>query len=167
MSDQPPPYAPPPPEGYGAPQPRGERPAAVRTAVNLIWVTIALSVLTTILTVFMLDTLVDTALETADTAGVGADTLRTGVIVGAVVWLVLSVGVSVLLAVFIGKGRSWARIVYTVLGGIGILLTLLGLVTGGAPVLFVLLDVLSAALIAAVIFLLWKPESSAWFTGRG
>jgi hypothetical protein len=165
MSDQPPSYAPPPPEGYGVSQPRGERPASVKTAVNLIWASIALTVLSSILTMVMLDSIVDAALE-ADTSGVSEDALRAGVIIGAVIWLVLSVGVSVLLAIFIGRGRNWARIVYTILGGLGILFTLLGLVTGGAPALVTVLDVLGAALIAAVIFLIWKKESSAWFSGR-
>lgn len=166
MSDPSTPFAPPPPEGYGAPGPRGEKPSSVKNAVNLIWVSIALSVIGTILTVVMLDSLVDTALEAGNT-GVSADTLRAGVIVGAIIWLVLSVGVSILLAVFIGKGHNWARIVYTILGGIGILLTLLGLVTGGAPILTTLVDLLSAVVIAAVIFLLWKKESSTWLTAPG
>jgi hypothetical protein len=166
MSDQPPSYAPPPPEGYGARPPRGDQPAPVKTAVNLIWATIALSVISTILTVVLLDSLVDTALE-ADTTGISEDALRTGVIVGAVIWLVLSAGISILLAVFIGKGHNWARIVYTILGGIAILFTLVGLVTGGGgAILLTLVDVLASALTAAVIFLLWKSESSAWFAAR-
>lgn len=165
MSDPSQPFAPPPPEGYGTPGPRGEKPAPVAMAVNIIWVNIALSVLSTILTFLYLDTLVDAALESSGQTGQAvADTARAGAVIGAIIGLVIGAGLYLLLAIFIGKGHNWARIVYTILGAIGIIFGLIGLATGGTPVLMLLVSVVSMVLTAAAIFLLWKKESTAWLT---
>jgi hypothetical protein len=161
MSDQPPSYAPPPPEGYGAAGPsRGDKPASVNTAVNLIWANIALSVLSTVLTFVYLDSIV----EQASGGAVTEDAARSAAIVGAFIGLLIGAGLYLLLGIFIGKGRNWARIVYTILGALGIIFGLIGLVSGGTPVLMLVLSLVSVALTAAAIFLLWKPESSAWFS---
>jgi len=138
----------------------------VKTAVNLIYVSIALSVLSTILAFVYLDAIVDAALENTagQVDGSVADTARAGAIGGAIVGLVIGAGLYLLLAIFIGKAANWARIVYTVLGVIGILFGLFGLLTGGTPILMLVVSLVSVAITAAAIFLLWKKESSAWFS---
>lgn len=142
---------------------RGPRPASIDMAVKLIWANVALSLVTTVITFLMLDSIVDQALEDAGVSTtVDADTVRAGAVVGAVIGIVISVAIAALLAHFIGKGASWARIVYTVLAALGILLSLFGL--GGQPVLLLLLSVVSLVITAAAVFFLWKPESSAYFS---
>ena len=82
-----------------------------------------------------------------------------------VVILLVGVGIYALLAVFLGKGKNWARIVYTVLAAIFGLLGVLGL-GGDQPALTMVLGVVQLALITATLFFLWKPESTAWLTGK-
>jgi len=156
----------PPAQGGGAPAAaRGPRPATIDMAVKLIWANVALSLITTMITFIMLDSIVDQALEDAGVnSSVDTDTVRSGAIVGAVIGIVISVAIAALLAHFIGKGASWARIVYTVLAVIGILLSVFGL--GSTPVLLMLLSLVSLVITAAAVFFLWKPESSAYFSAR-
>lgn len=145
----------------------GPRPQPVDLAVKLIWVMIALSVVSALVTFVSLDSIVDQALEDAGVSeDLTADTVRSGAVVGAVIGLVISVGLYALLAVFIGKGANWARITYTVLAGLGLLFSLISFTTGTAmsgPVLLMLISLVSLVLTVAVLWLLWRPESSAWF----
>lgn len=155
------------PAGYGAPgQPvrPTEPPASVTMAVNLIWASIALSLLSAIITFVMLDTLVDQAVEDAglSTSGVDADAVRAGAIGGAIFGLVIGVGIMVLLAIFIKKGANWARIVFTVLAAIGIIFGIPGLF-GSNPAILVVLSLISLGLSIATLFFLWKKESGPWF----
>lgn len=166
MSDYSSMSAPPPPEGYGA-STRGEKPASIKTAINIIWASVALSVLSTILTFVFLDQLIDRALEANGGAGAATgDAARSGAIIGAVVGLVIGVGLYVLLAIFLGKGKNWARIVLTVLAGIGLVFGLISL-TGGQPILLLIVQIISLALSAALIYFLWQKDSSRWLTGKG
>lgn len=153
--------------GAGAPATRGPRPEPVDLAVKLIWALIGLSVIGALVTFLLLDQIVDQALADAGIdAALDADTVRSGALIGAVVGLVISVGLFALLAVFIGKGANWARITYTVLAGLGLLLNLVGLAGGGTSAQPLALDVVglvSIVLTAAVLVLLWRKESNAWF----
>lgn len=115
MSDSYQPYpTPPPSEGYGATV-RPEKPASVKTAVNIIWVLVALSVLSTILTFVYLDDIVDGVLAQSGASATTRSAARTGAIGGAILGLVISVVLYVVLAIFLAKGHNWARIVLTVL----------------------------------------------------
>jgi hypothetical protein len=63
-----------------------------------------------------------------------------------------------------GQGKSWARIVATVLGGLNVVFTLLGLRNQtAAGVAFSLVGLLLAA---GIVFLLWRPESSRFYEAR-
>lgn len=157
----------------GAPPPpaRGPRPPSVDLAVKLIWVMIAISLISAVYTFANLDSIVDQALEDAGVSEtVDPDLVRSGAVIGAVIGLVISVGLYALLAVFIAKGASWARIVYTVLAALGIVFSVLGFLSGGAatagPVLLTILGLVSWALTVVVLLLLWKQESTAWFKAR-
>lgn len=165
MSDYPQYPADPTAPGGGSSAPVRARPPAVDTAVKLIWANVALSLVTTLVTFVMLDSIVDQGLEDAGLSGsVDSDTVRAGAVTGAIIGIIISVAIAALLAHFISKGANWARIVYTVLAVLGILLSLLGL--GGQPVLLLLLSVISLLITAAAVFFLWKPESSAFFSAR-
>lgn len=157
--------------GYGQQPAMTEPPKSVKMAVNLIWARIALSVLTTLLTFTMLDTLVDDALERqSDIDGVNADEVETFARAMAIVFgvaaLVIGVGIAILLLVFIKKGANWARITFTVLTGLGLLLGLFNL-TQGQPAILMILAVVYMALGVGALWFLWQKDSNAWFAQRG
>lgn len=151
-----------PASGYGRPS---EMPGSVATAVKLIWASMALSVVASLLTLLMLDTIIDRAIQDA-AAGttIDRDTVRTAAISGAVFGLIVGLGLTFLLLTFIRRGANWARIVYTVLGALGLVFGLLAL--GNQPPLLLVLSVVSLALTAAILFFLWKGESNPWFAKR-
>lgn len=152
---------------YGQPARPAEMPSSVKMAVNLIWARVALSVLSTVLTLAMLDTLVDQALE--GQAGVdGVDMAdveafaRGFAIFSVVIGLVISVGLAILLLLFIKKGANWARVTFTVLTALGLLFGLFGL-SQPQPAILMILNVVYMALGVAALVFLWKKESNPWF----
>jgi hypothetical protein len=70
------------------------------------------------------------------------------------------------MAVKNGQGRSWARVVATVLGALNILFTLFGLVGETATSLTVVMSLISLALAGVILFLLFRPESSRFYDFR-
>jgi hypothetical protein len=153
------------PYGAGQPARPAEMPASVATAVKLMWAGIGLTVLSTLLTFVLLDSIVDRALEDAGVAGeVDTDLVRASAVAGGIFGLVIGVGIALLLLTFVKKGANWARITYTVLGGLSLLFGLIGLVN--QPPLLLLLSLAGLALTAATIFFLWKKESNPWFAKR-
>ncbi len=151
------------PESDPVPQGKGAAPASVKTAVKLIWANVALSVLSTIVTFASLDSIVDTALS--GSAGADRDAARVGAIVGAIIGLLIGVVLAAIFAYFISKGANWARIVYTVLLGLGILLGLFGLLTS-QPALLLVISLVSVVISVAIIFFLFRPDSNAYFKGQ-
>lgn len=151
------------PEGQGDyPTPRGAPPPSVQRAVMLIWVNIALSVVTTILTFVFIDDIA--AAQGFELDEAGADTVRSAAIVGAIIGLVVFGGLYVLLAIFISKGANWARIVWTVLAAIGIVFGLIGLL-GDQPALLLIVGLVGLVLTIWTLVLLWTKDSSAYFRG--
>ena len=153
-----------PADPYGAQPGRpAQMPASVATAVKLIWASIALSLLSFVLTFAFLDDIIDQALKDPNISGTtNEDAVRVGAISGAIIGLVIGVGLTLLLVTFIKKGANWARITYTVLGVLGLVFGLIGL-AGEQPVILKLLGVLSMLLTAAILVFLWKKESNPWF----
>jgi len=145
--------------------PTGPRPASVDMAVKLIWVAVALTVVSTLLSFLYLDDAVASAVESDTTGTLTEDGARTAVIVVTVLALAIGVGLYAMLAFFIGKGKNWARIVYTVLAVIFLVLGILGL-GGDQPAVSMLLGVVQIAITVATLFFLWKRESTDWLTGR-
>jgi hypothetical protein len=151
------------PDGFGRPG----RPAPVDNAVRLIWLLIALNVVVAVVTFLNLDSVVDQALTDADVSDPEAATAARSAARGSVViGLLIGVGLNTVLAVHILRGANWARITYTVVGGLGVLLTTLSYLTGSAfeqPSRLVLLGMLGFVLTVVVLVQLWRRESSAWF----
>lgn len=147
------------PEGRGQyPAGRGAPPQSVQRAVMLIYVNIALSVLTLILTFVLIDDLIE-----ATGVSVDEDAARTGAIVGGIIGFLVFGALFVLLAIFIRKGANWARIVWTVLAAIGIVFGLIGLF-GEQPILFLVVGLISLAITIVTLVLLWTKESNAYFS---
>lgn len=151
------PYPQDPQQPYPGGQP-ATRPESVVNAIRLIWVQIAFAVISTIISFVLIDDIIDTSMSGSSE---DRDVVRTGVIVALVIGLIIGVGLTALWAYFINKGANWARIVYTVLGVLGILFGLLGI--GSQPGIIVVVQIISILITAAVIFLLFRPESNAFF----
>lgn len=161
-SDNLPPH---PMSGY-APQPV-EQPQSIRTAVRLMYVGAALSLLGVLLTFTQTDAIRDAIEESDDSLTASEiDTVYNITIASAVVAGLIGVGLWVWMAVKNGQGRSWARVVATVLGALNILFTLFGLVGETATSLTVVMSLISLALAGVILFLLFRPESSRFYDFR-
>jgi len=62
-----------------------------------------------------------------------------------------------------GQGRGWARIVAAVLAGINVLFTAVGLASGNVASVASILSVVNLILAIAIVVLLWRKESSAFY----
>lgn len=72
------------------------------------------------------------------------------------------VGLWLLIALFTGKGKGWARIVGSVLFGIYVVMTLSSLV-GASADLSLVVNLLGLVAGAVATFFLWQKDSTAWF----
>lgn len=154
----------------GTPQ-QGPRPPSVRYAEWLVWAKIALALVAGVVTLLLLDSIVDDAIARADLQGSAApapDMVRTIAMGGAIAGMVIGLAVMGTMAFFLHRGANWARITYTVLVSLGLATGLLGLLGSSAtqPAVLTVFSVLGMVLTVAVLVLLWRKESTAWFTSR-
>lgn len=163
MSNYPSMPAPPPSDQYGH-QGTAEQPQSIKTAVNIVWAVIALSVISTILVFVFLDDVVDAAGTGLSSAQL--DAARSGAIVGAIIGFLVFGALWVLLGIFLRKGANWARIVLTVLASLGLIFGLFGLLTGSQPAILMILTVIQLALYAALLYFMWRKESSIYLTSH-
>lgn len=155
------PYAPPPPPGSA------EQPLTVRAGIGAFVVNFVLGLVSSLVAFTDIDDLVREASRTTDDPAVTDEVLRTAILVGAVIGLVLVV----LHALFIWwawRGRNWARIVLWVLGGLALLAGFgtLGGDTGGTDFLSALSVFQLLALLAGIVLLALKP-SNDWYRYMG
>ncbi|TFV60173.1 hypothetical protein E4P41_10720 [Geodermatophilus sp. DF01-2] len=165
----PPPYgyanAPSAPGGHFPPEPP-ERPTTVRVGIGAFLATLILGVIASLVQFSDIDGLVAEAVAVAGDPAVTEDIIRTGLVVGAVIGLLL-VALEALFIWFAWKGRNWARIVLCVLGGINVVFGLgaLGGAAGGVASSGFLdsLSVFSLVLtLVGVVALLLRP-STEWY----
>jgi hypothetical protein len=159
--------APPPPAAHGS----LPRPQAVSNAVRLMYAGAALSLiglLLTPMTAGAIRTQIEDAMAGQDTAMTGAqiDGIVTFAIAMGVVFGLLGVGLWLLMARANGKGRSWARIVATVLFALNAVSLLTSLPQLGSAPLPVALSALTTLVGAAAVYFLWRKESSSWFQAQ-
>lgn len=152
---------------YGAPQPPAEQPGSVRTAVMLMRVGALLSLLSLLTTFLFRDQIRDQVEETLEAQGttITADTVDAAVAVGtafAVFFGLIGVALWLWMAWANGKGKGWARIVATVLFALSAVSFLFSF-TQPQPLLNTVVGLVNLVLGAAIVFLLWKRESSAWY----
>ena len=142
-----------------------ERPSSVTRAVQLMYVGAALSILETIVAWATKSQLRDQIEATSPTLtpdqveSAVTVSLVTGIVVG-----VIAVGLWLWMAAANGAGKSWARIVATVLGALGALSAVLSLTTGTG--ITIALQLVILVLAVAILVLLWRPASSAYFQAR-
>jgi len=118
------------------------RPPSVERAVKLLWIAVAIGVVSSVLT-FML---------------IGGPTL------GGLVAAVIGLAITAFLITKIGEGRHWARIVLLVLFVLGVAGFFLGsgLSFDIAPVLSVV-GLVQLAIEAYALYLLFAPPGGDWF----
>jgi hypothetical protein len=142
---------------WGAPVAPTERPATVRNGIFAFLANTVLGLLGSIVTFADFNSLVDDA---ALEAGVDPDSVRAGIMVGAVIGL-LFLAAYLLVLWYAWQGRNWARIVLWVLGGLSVLSGLVGLGNGNG--FLALLGVVQLLLCIAGIVLLALKPSSDWY----
>jgi hypothetical protein len=145
--------------------PAVERPTTVARAVQLMYVGAALSLVGVVIAWATKSQLHDQLAEASPS--LSASDVDTAVTValgfGTVVGLV-AVGLWLWMADANGAGKSWARIVATVLGGLSVIFTLLGLTNATGTT--IALQLVSLVLAVTILVLLWLPASSAYFQAR-
>ncbi len=117
-------YAPMPGEPAPGPVSAGPAPSSVVNAVRLMFVNVALGVLGLIVLFATKDTLKKDILKHHHSYSASKldDTVNSAVAIGVVIGIIFIV-LYVLLALQVGKGKNWARIVTWVLAGLGVLST--------------------------------------------
>jgi hypothetical protein len=149
-----------------APQPV-EQPSSIRTAVRLMYIGAALSLSGAVVTLAQIDAIRDTIEDDNPSFSASEVDTAVNVTVGATVIAgLVGIGLWVWMAVKNGQGRSWARVVATVLGALSILFNLFGLASGGATAASLVFSLVSLALAAVILFLLYRPESTRFYDFR-
>jgi hypothetical protein len=129
-----------------------------------MWVGAAISGLGIIVTLFQRDEIKDEIRE-ADSSLTPSevDTATAFAITITVVVGLIAIGLWLWMAHTNGQGKSWARIVATVLGGLNILFALLGLAQGQMPALSLIVTLVSIALAATILILLYRPDAGRYY----
>ena len=153
-------YNPMPGEPPRGPVVTGPAPAPVTNAVRLMFVQAALSILGFIVLLATKDSL-RTEIRKHNTGYNSAkldDVVNAAVTIGIVIGIIFTV-LYVLLALQVGKGKNWARIVTWVLAGLGVLSGLVGLAQP-EPALSRVLSIIGLIIdIAIIVFLMQKPSN--------
>ncbi len=145
-----------------------EQPSSIALAVKLMLVGAALSVLSLVYSVTTLGSLKDdirTELAKNDT-NVSQSTIDAAYAVTITIAIVFGL-IGALLWVWMawknGQGRSWARIVATILGVLNVVGLLFTVAGSTSETISVILSVISSVLAVVILVLLWKKESTAFY----
>lgn len=158
---------------YGVPgqaPPPTEPPPPLRLAVGLMYVGAAFSVIGTVIGVADMDEVKRRIAEdNPSLSATEVESTASGAAVVAVLMALLTAGLWIWMAIMNRKGKSWARVVATVLGAIAGFFTLLSLAVGlsvnvdGERPVDTVISVLSLVLAVVILILLYRPESSAYY----
>ena len=143
------------------------QPPSIVTAVRLMWVGAALTIVGLLVGFLTVDTVREQIED--DNPSFTADEVDTAVAAGlgfSVVIGLVAVGLWLWMAWANGKGKSWARIVASVLGGLNIAFSLLGLAINPATPASVVLTLVGLVLAAVILVLLYRPDSSRFYEAR-
>lgn len=160
MASPPPPPYPAPREGGPAPAP----PPSVRNAVKLMYVGAGVELLGILAAAGSQHT-IRVAVEKAAASGgriTNIDAAVRAATAALVIVGLIACGLWVWMAMANAKGRSWARVTGTVLWGLNTLALAGNLAQPGAPATRAF-AVVVWLVGGAVVFLLWRPESSAFY----
>ena len=156
------------PAGGGYPSPgdtvRGPvtPPPPVSLAVKLMYAGAVLSLISGVSSFLVTDSIREQVEAQAGMDSAAVDAAVTFALIFGVLVGLIGVGLWILNAVFNARGKSWARILSTVLGGLAIAFGLLGFLQPQAGLTLVL-GVVQMLLAVGIIVLLWRPESSRFY----
>lgn len=150
----------------GPPVPQSP-PKSIDIAKKLMWAGGIVSLLSLLTVPFLTDEMRTQAEESLRQSGVEYDqsvvdaSVALGIATGVVISLV-GVLLWFLMAHLNAKGKSWARIVATVLFAVSVVSFLCSFMQPNALVTIVL-NLVLVAIGAAAVFFLWRKDSAAWF----
>lgn len=156
----------------GSPRAAVPQPGSIRLAVRLMWAGAAVSFLSLVVGIATLggakDEIRDELIK--DDPNVSQSTVDAAYAIAVTSIVVVGV-LSVLLWLWMawknGQGRSWARVVATVLGGLNVVFTLIWLVTPNvspnADVAALGFSLINLVIAIAILVLLWRKESSDFY----
>jgi hypothetical protein len=167
MASYPPPPSYPGYPGGGAPVPQGPRhmPSSVHTAVILMWAGGALELLGILLVALNHHAVRVAVIKAANRSGraVNINAAVAAAIAIVVIGGLIYAGLWAWMAVMNSKGKNWARITGTVFWGIDVLLLIVNFLRPNASAVKIF-ALLIFVLGGVAVFLLWRPDSSPWFT---
>ncbi|MGH8828361.1 MAG: hypothetical protein ACRDVZ_12370 [Jiangellaceae bacterium] len=163
---QPPTWSEPGGPGYAVAAP--EPPQSILNAARLMYVGAALSALGVLLTLLGDDAIRDAIEESNRASGPALTQNQIDAAVSLTIAFTAVIGLGAVglwlwMASANKKGRSWARTVATVLGGLNILLSLGSLALAGSTTVTTLINLVSLALAVGILWLLYRPESSRYY----
>ncbi|NED94466.1 hypothetical protein G1H11_03975 [Phytoactinopolyspora alkaliphila] len=146
---------------YARPVP--ETPKPILTAAKLMYVGAFLSLLGGIFALMGRDAVREEAIRQSPDATADEIDAFVNTFTGFMVFVALiSIGLWLWMASANKKGKSWARIVATILGGLNILFGLWGLTAGGFDI-NTLINLISPVLAAVILYMLYRPESTEYY----
>ncbi|NEE00271.1 hypothetical protein [Phytoactinopolyspora halotolerans] len=138
-------------------------PRPIVLAVRLMYVGAGLTALSLLFALFSRDSIRDAVIDSdPDLTQSEIDTavnISYGV---ATVFPLIAIGLWLWMAWANKRGRSWARVVATILGGLNILFALMNITLGGFG-LNTLLNLISPVLAGVILYLLYRPESGEYY----
>lgn len=154
--------------GYGQAPAEIPQPSSIQNAVRLMWVGAGLSVIGLIITLASLGSMKDEIREQLIASGEEVTDEIVNAAYGVAIFAGVVIGIiGVLLWLWMawknGQGRSWARIVATVLGVLNVLSTVYTSTAGTAPPLATIVSIINVILAVTILFLLWRKESSDFY----
>ncbi|GAB3298007.1 hypothetical protein EK0264_16535 [Epidermidibacterium keratini] len=158
------PYSPPP-----APEAPPQQPATIAQAVRLMYVAMGITLVLSLIGLLDLDQSIADARSQVGDDTMSDDTIRTIFWVSFVLTLAITIGLWAWMAIKIGQGRAWARVLGTVFYGLsaaGFVLSLIGAgfvgTAGAGGPLGLAINAAIFALQTYIVVLIWRRESTAY-----
>jgi hypothetical protein len=143
------------------------QPNSIRTAVRLMWVGAAIAVISALTPLAMAGTIRDRVRDNnPDFTKSQVDSAVAAFTAFSIIIGAIAVALWLWMAYTNGQGRSWARVVATVFGALGIIFGLVGLVIQDATALARVLNVVQLVLAITILVFLWQSSSSAYYEAK-
>lgn len=155
--------------GFTAPGADVAPPKSILNAVKLMYVGAAMSLLGIVLAFVQKGEVEDQVRDRLQEDGKSLsdlDSIVNVAMISSVVFGLIGVALWIAMAKTNEAGKSWARIVATVLGALAILSFLGTFAQGTATPLGVVVSLISLVLAVAILILLWRKDSSAYYAAK-